>query len=182
VPPAPVTPAHSAAQPSALPLRRRRSRAFTILEVAMATAVMALGISTSILALQQGFKFVDVARGSTLASQIIQSEIERIRMMSWGNVTALAAATDTTAPFPSGSPAGVEQFDGNTYFSGVSALSGDYVITRTTTLDGTRPGDVALITVAVTWRSYDRRAHTRRFQMKYMRNGLYDYYYTLARP
>jgi Tfp pilus assembly protein PilV len=153
-----------------------------MLETMMASFVMALGISTSIIAMQQGYKFLDVARGTTLASQIIQSEIERIRMMSWTNVTAMASATDTTAPYPSGSPAGVEMFDGNTYFSSVSGLTGDYTITRTTTLDSTRSSDVALITVSVQWRTYDGRQQTRRFQMKYMKNGLYDYYYTLARP
>lgn len=148
----------------------------------MATFVMALGISTSILAMQQGYKFLDVARGTTLASQIIQSEIERIRMMSWSTVTALATATDTTAPFPTGSPAGVEMFDGATYFSSASAVQGDYVITRTTTLDTVRPSDVVLITISVQWRTYDGRTQDRRFQMRYMKNGLYDYYYTLARP
>ena len=159
-----------------------RRRAFTILEVTMATAVMAMGIATSIIAMQQGFKFLDVARGTTLASQIIQSEIERIRMMSWTSVSALATATDTTAPVPSGSPAGVEMFDGATYFSSSSAIQGDYTITRTTTLDSTRSTEVALITISVQWRTYDGRSQTRSFQMKYMKNGLYDYYYTLARP
>lgn len=148
----------------------------------MATAVMALGIATSIIALQQGFKFVDVARGTTLASQIIQSEIERIRMMNWSTVSAMATATDSTAPIPAGSPAGVEMFDGATYFSDASAIQGDYTITRTTRLDSTRSTDVAFITVSVTWLTYDRRSQTRSFQMKYMKNGLYDYYYTLARP
>lgn len=148
----------------------------------MATAVMALGIATSIIAMQQGFKFLDVARGTTLASQIIQSEIERIRMLSWAGVSTMASATDSVAPIPSGSPAGVEMFDGNTYFSGVSSLAGDYIITRTTTLDPARPADVALITVSVQWRTFDQRLQTRRFQMKYVKNGLYDYLYTLARP
>lgn len=148
----------------------------------MATFVMALGISTSIIALQQGYKFLDVARGTTIASQIIQSEVERIRMMSWTTVSAMATATDTTAPMPTGSPAGVEKFDGNVYFSTVTSLAGDYIITRTTELDSTRPTEVALITVSVTWNTYDRREQTRNFQMKYMKNGLYDYYYTLARP
>lgn len=148
----------------------------------MATFVMALGISTSILAMQQGYKFLDVARGTTLASQIIQSEIERIRMMSWTTVTALATATDTTAPFPTGSPAGVEMFDGATYFSTATTIQGDYTITRTTALDSARPSDVALITISVRWRTYDGRTQDRRFQMRYMKNGLYDYYYTLARP
>lgn len=162
--------------------RSRAKRGFTILETMMATFVMALGISTSIIAMQQGYKFLDVARGTTIASQIIQSEIERIRMLSWTNVTAMASATDSTAPFPTGSPAGVEMFDGNIYFSSVSSLTGDYIITRTTTLDSTRPSDVALITVSVQWRTYDGRVQTRSFQMKYMKNGLYDYYYTLAHP
>lgn len=148
----------------------------------MATAVMALGIATSIIAMQQGFKFLDVARGTTLASQIIQSEIERIRMLSWANVSAMATATDTVAPIPSGSPAGVEMFDGNTYFSSVSSLAGDYIITRTTRLDPSRSSDVALITVSVQWRTFDGRLQSRRFQMKYVKNGLYDYLYTLARP
>lgn len=133
----------------------------------MATFVMALGISTSIIAMQQGYKFLDTARGTTLASQIIQSEIERIRMMSWATVTALPAS---------------ETFDGSTYFSTSAALQGDYTMTRTTTLDSSRSSDVALITISVSWKTYDRRAQTRRFQMKYMKNGLYDYYYTLARP
>ncbi|MBA3849169.1 MAG: hypothetical protein C0502_04135 [Opitutus sp.] len=153
-----------------------------MLETMMASFVMALGISTSIIAMQQGYRFLDVARGTTLASQIIQSEIERIRMMSWSNVTTMSAATDTVAPIPAGSPAGVEVFDGNTYFSSVSGLTGDYTITRTTRLDPTRSSDVAFITISVQWRSYDGRSQTRSFQMKYMKNGLYDYYYTLARP
>jgi prepilin-type N-terminal cleavage/methylation domain-containing protein len=170
--------------PAVAPSRggRRRQRGFTLLETMMASFVMALGISTSIIAMQQGYKFLDVARGTTLASQIIQSEIERIRMMNWSTVSAMATATDTTAPFPSGSPAGVEMFDGATYFSGVSSLTGDYTMTRTVTLDGTRPGEVALITISVEWRTYDGRTQTRSFQMKYMKNGLYDYYYTSAAP
>lgn len=148
----------------------------------MATFVMALGISTSIVAMQQGYKFLDVARGTTLASQIMQSEIERIRMMNWGTVSAMATATDTVAPVPPGSPAGVEMFDGATYFSSAASLAGDFTITRTVTLDSARPSDVALITISVEWETYDGRPQTRRFQSKYMKNGLYDYYYTLAGP
>lgn len=152
------------------PARLRRfatARAFTILETMMATFVMALGISTSILAMQQGYKFLDTARGTTLASQIIQSEVERLRMMSWATITALPATAT---------------FDGATYFSSSSSLTGDYSMTRTVALDSTRSSDVALITVSVTWKTYDGRPQTRRFQCKYMKNGLYDYYYTLARP
>ncbi len=161
---------------------RRATAGFTILEVAMASFVLALGIATSIIAMQSGFKTIDVARGTTLASQILQSEMERLRMMSWTAITGLSTATDTTAPMPSGSPAGVEMFDGADYFSANPDVAGKYLITRTVTPDGGRPGDVMNINIAVTWTSVDGRSHTRSFRSLYVKNGLYDYYYTLARP
>jgi hypothetical protein len=162
--------------------RRRPDSAFTILEVSMATFVMAFGIATSIVAMQSGFKTIDVARGTTIASQILQSEMERLRLMSWTSMTTLATATDSAAPFPSGSPAGIEMFDGAAYFSSNPDVAGKYTITRTVVADGARPSDVYNITVSVRWQSYDLRWHTRSFRTMYAKNGLYDYYYTLARP
>ena len=132
----------------------------------MATFVMALGIATAIIAMQACFKQVDVARGTTLASQIIQSEMERIRLMSWTKVAALPAS---------------EVFNGSSFFSSVAAAA-DYEVTRTVTDDTSRPGEVKNITVAVRWQSYDGRWHRRTFTAVYAKNGLYDYYYTLARP
>jgi hypothetical protein len=170
---------------SALLNRRRRHRstaAFTIVEVSMATFVMAFGIATSIVAMQSGFKTIDVARGTTIASQILQSEMERLRLMSWTNMTTLSTATDTVAPFPTGSPAGIEMFDGATYFSTNPDVAGKYTITRTVAADSTRPSDVYNITISVRWQSFDGRWHTRSFRSMYAKNGLYDYYYTLARP
>ncbi len=148
----------------------------------MSSFVMAFGIATSIIAMQTGFKSIDLARGTTLASQIIQSEMERVRMLSWTTVTALSTATDTTAPFPTGSPAGIEMFDGATYFSSNPAIAGKYTITRTVEPDSTRPTEVMNLTVQVSWLGYDNRAHIRSFRSMYAKNGLYDYYYTLAQP
>jgi len=148
----------------------------------MSAFVMAFGIATSIVAMQSGFKTIDLARGTTLASQIMQSEMERIRLMSWTTITAMSTATDTVAPIPAGSPAGVEKFDGSTYFSTNPDIANKYIITRTVAPDSTRPGDVMNITISVTWSGYDGRSHTRSFTSMYAKNGLYDYYYTLARP
>ena len=168
--------------PSGRSLRRPLNAGFTILEVAMSSFVMAFGIATSIIAMQTGFKSIDLARGTTLSSQIIQSEMERLRMMSWTTMTALNTATDTVAPFPTGSPAGIEMFDGATYFSSNPGIAGKYTITRTVEADSTRPSDVYNITISVAWVGYDNRRHTRSFRSMYAKNGLYDYYYTLARP
>lgn len=140
------------------------------MEVVMATAVMALGISTSIIAMQRGFKLLDVARGTTLSSQILQSEIERIRMMSW------AAVSDSSTMM------GTRAVNLSTMFSSDPALAAKFTLTRTVTADATRPADAVNIVLSVTWKTYDGRAQSRRFQTKYIKNGLYDYYYTLANP
>jgi Tfp pilus assembly protein PilV len=140
---------------------------FTIVEVAMATFIMALGIATSIIAMQSGFRHLDLARGSTLASQILQSEMERIRLMSWGGVSALAAT---------------ETFDGGTFFSNSPDVVGRFSVTRTCAADSARPTEVMNLNISVTWNTYDGRPHTRSFNSIYTRNGLYDYYYTVAHP
>ncbi|MEY3775368.1 MAG: hypothetical protein RLZZ129_2148 [Verrucomicrobiota bacterium] len=143
----------------------RRADGFTIIEVAMASFILAFGIATSIIVMQSGFKQIDVARGTTLASQIIQSEIERIRLMSWTMVNALPAT---------------HTFDGTEYFSD-SATAQKYQVTRLVANDGVRT-DVKNITVRVRWQTYDGRWQQRSFTAIYAHNGLYDYYYTLARP
>jgi Tfp pilus assembly protein PilV len=164
------------------PRRRRPDSGFTILEVSMATFVMAMGIATSIVAMQSGFKTIDVARGTTIASQILQSEMERLRLKSWSDLTTMANATDTVAPMPTGSPAGVEMFDGATNFTSSTDVSGKFIVTRTIAADSARPSDVYNITITVTWQTYTGRTLTRTFKSMYAKNGLYDYYYTLARP
>jgi Tfp pilus assembly protein PilV len=155
----------SGAIPVSTVKRRRHNGGFAILEVAMATFVLALGIATSIVAMQAGFRHLDLARGTTIAAQIIQSEMERIRMMSWTGVTALPAT---------------ETFDGALNFSATSRIAGKYSVTRTMTADVARPTAVMNIAISVTWSTYDGRSHTRSFTSIYAKNGLYDYYYTIA--
>ena len=133
----------------------------------MATFVMAFGIVSSIVAMQAGFKQIDLARGTTIAAQIIQSEMERLRMMSWTMVAALPAT---------------QSFDGSTYFSANPDVAGKYTITRTVADNAGNPGDIKDMSVSVRWQGYDGRWHTRSFTAIYSRNGLYDYFYTVAHP
>ncbi|MDO8541399.1 MAG: hypothetical protein Q7S40_13250 [Opitutaceae bacterium] len=147
---------------------------FTIIEVALATFVMAFGIATSIIALQMGFRAIDVARDGTLASQIMQSEIERLRLWPWNNTST--SAVDSICELPASEPVSMSSM-----FTTSAAIAAKYVVTRTVTADTARPGDVKYITITVTWHSYDGRAHTRTFTTMYAKNGLYDYYYTLAK-
>ena len=133
----------------------------------MSTFVLALGIGTSIVAMQSGFRHLDLARGTTIAAQIIQSEMERIRMMSWAGVSALPETAT---------------FDGALNFTTSSRVSGKYSVTRSRVADSTRPTEVMHIAIAVAWNTYDGRPHSRTFTSIYTKNGLYDYYYTIAHP
>jgi Tfp pilus assembly protein PilV len=162
-------------------IRRSRKRVhlesgFTIFEVAMATFVMAFGIATSIIALQMGFKAINVARDETLASQIMQSEIERLRLWPWSKTTP-ASVVDSITELPAS-----ENVSLTSTFASNAAIASRFSVTRTVTND---PADttrnVRYITVAVTWTSYDGRSHTRTFTTLYAKDGLYDYYYTLAK-
>ena len=154
----------------------RPDSGFTIIEVAMATFVMAFGISTSIIALQMGFKAINVARDETLASQIMQSEIERLRLWPWSKTTP-TGVVDSIAELPA-----TETVPLATTFVSNAAITSRFSVTRTVSND---PSDttrnVRYITVAVTWKSYDGRTHSRNFTTLYAKDGLYDYYYTLAK-
>lgn len=128
---------------------------------------MAFGIATSIIAIQAGYKHLDLARGITMSSQILQSEMERIRMMNFNAVLAL-----TTEP--------AATFDGATNFTSSARVQGRYRVTRSATADSVRPTDIATVTLQVIWRTYDGRPHSRTLSGTFARNGLYDYYYTVA--
>ena len=132
----------------------------------MATFVMAFGIASSIVAMQAGFKQIDLARGTTIAAQIIQSEMERLRMMSWTMISALPAS---------------DSFDGSTYFSANPEIAGKYTITRTVA-NNAATSEIKDLTVEVRWQTFDGRWHTRSFTAIYAKNGLYDYFYTVAHP
>lgn len=137
----------------------------------MATFVMALGISTAIIALQMDFRALNLARDATLASQIMQSEIERLRLMPWANSSA---EVDSITELPASATVPLE-----TMFSANTLIAQRFQVTRTVAADPDRP-EVRRITLTVTWSTLDGRSHSRSFTTLYCKNGLYDYYYTLA--
>lgn len=166
------------AKPGPRPAKPRRRltgpAGFTVLEVAMATFVMSFGIATSLIALQTGYKSINVARDSTLASQIMQSEIERLRLWPWSKTTSPTNPVDSITELPASETVSLASM-----FTSNPTLAARFTVTRTVTVDASR-ADVRYITIAVTWNSYDGRAHTRTFTTMYAKNGLYDYYYTIA--
>jgi Tfp pilus assembly protein PilV len=156
------------------PARGRRflPRGFTILEVAMGAMVMLLAVSTSIMVLQRGYQSLDDARNTTLATQVLQSLMEDLRLNNWTQVTALQAAS-------SNGTAGNVTIDSS--FTGYSTTAAnmlsDFVCTRTIA-DVSGQANMKSLTLAVTWVGYNGSSHALSFSSYYGKNGLYDYFYT----
>lgn len=137
----------------------RKGRAFTLVEVMVASIVLILGITTAITTLQQGFRAVDTARNFTYASQVMQSELERLRLKSWAQLEALQGASDQGVAVT-----GVR-----------GAASATFSCQRS--IKDLKP-DMKEITLVSTWQGIDGRAHSVRYLTRYAKTGLYDYFYT----
>lgn len=140
---------------------RRIRSAFTLVEVMVASLVLVFGIVSAISAMQSGLQATDRARQLAVATQLLQSEMEQLRLKSWSQLETLQAAAATAAftPDPSAGDA-----------------AGRFTCRRQI---ATLKADMKEITLTVEWRSYDGRAQTARLITRYAKNGLSDYISTV---
>lgn len=69
-------------------LRRKFKAGFTIVEVAMAATVMTIVFGSALSVLARGFNVMDSSRAVSYSSQIMQSELEKMRLTGWTDVNA----------------------------------------------------------------------------------------------
>lgn len=139
----------------------RSARGVTIAEVAMAAMFMALVLTTSITTLQRAFISLQNARDLNIVSQMLQSEMEKMRLADWTTVNALPA---------SGTPIALDAtFTANAFVGNRFSLTRTVADPKT----GTR-----VITLRINWTGADGRPLTRNLSLRYSRNGLYDYFYS----
>jgi Tfp pilus assembly protein PilV len=134
-----------------------RGTAFTIVEVMVAAVVLIFAIVSAVTTSQRGLQAIDTARNLTAASQLMQSEMERLRVLNWTQLDAL-------------------QQSGATAVTGETA-AGLARITCTRAITDLKT-DMKQITLTTAWRGYDGREHTARLITRYGRSGLNDYFYT----
>jgi hypothetical protein len=87
------------------------SRGFTIMEVGLAATVLALTLTGMIGVVESGSQMLDLSRKQTLATQILHSEIDQLRLQSW-----MAVAGEN--------PAGTTSVSGSFYSSTQVGYSG----------------------------------------------------------
>lgn len=136
----------------------------------MAASVLVLGIATSITTLQYGMRAVDTARNMTLAGQIMQSEMEILRLQNWTQISALdaSATVDPNASISSGSATALD--------TTLNAIASRFTCTRSVS-DISGRANIKLITLTVVWFGVDGRRHSLTYQTRYAKNGLSDYFY-----
>ncbi|MCF7687114.1 MAG: response regulator [Cephaloticoccus sp.] len=137
----------------------QKSSGFSLIEVMLAAIILVLGITTAITTLQRGLLAVDSARNYSYAAQLMQSELERLRLKNWSQLQALQSSGTTAVTTD------------DTAGSARTAITCNYSITDV-------KSDMKEITLISNWRGLDGRPHTARLITRYSKRGLYDYFYT----
>lgn len=160
---------------------RFRQRGFTIVEVAIAATILVLAISSSLIVLQQGLRAIDNARYTTLAGQILQSQMEKLRMLNWTQFTYVNTSTTPSSGGPlnyttfttdvSSSTAQINRF---TFLQEITPTAGNFNPTPITTLN-VQMYDIKL---TANWTGMDGRPHTLSYKTRYLKNGISSFFYT----
>lgn len=122
-----------------------------------ASCVLMVGLGGTVLTVKNSLTSISHSRHLGVASQIMQSELERLRLRNWAQLQALQDANDRDVPTPD-LPVGAN-------------------LTCTRDIRDIRDG-LKEITVEAAWGGANGRAHTARLVTRYARNGLNDYFYT----
>jgi prepilin-type N-terminal cleavage/methylation domain-containing protein len=140
---------------------------FTIVEVLFAVAIMAVGFAAIASCLQMSLKKLDTSRKTSLISQVLQDEVERLRLENWTALDELPASANINDSLPA-------QF-ANTELADMIA-DGNLFITRTVQ-DLAGHDGIKHITVTASWTGADGVSRSRLYQFRYARGGISDYFY-----
>jgi type II secretory pathway pseudopilin PulG len=131
--------------------------AFSLAEVMVASCVLMLGISGALVTLRRSLDTIAQARQLDAASQLMQTELERLRLLNWSQLQTLQTSGQTAVDAPTG---------------------GDFArYTCERHIRDLRDG-MKEITLVASWGGLDGRAHSARLITRYSRSGLNDYFYT----
>lgn len=154
--------------------RPSREKGFTLLEVLGAAFVLTVAIGSSLVVLGRGFSALDSARWMSYASQIMQSEFEKMRLTPWTEISGSTgynpAASEDVAPETTVTidPA---------YYTSIGDVGTRMSLTRKAYWAPGHTSDMEVVAVklTLTWKTRDGRQLSRSYVTYYGKNGLYDY-------
>ncbi|WP_309399672.1 PulJ/GspJ family protein [Cerasicoccus maritimus] len=133
-----------------------KNRGFTLVELVVGMTLAGIIFTGAFSGMKTGFDIVEEARDQARVTQLLQSEIERMRTLNWTDISALPAKETITLE---GSLA--------------STYRDRYTFVRAITSNGT---DRVQVVVSASWVNSGR---DRELEMTtgFAKDGLYDYYY-----
>ncbi|MEX0323666.1 MAG: prepilin-type N-terminal cleavage/methylation domain-containing protein [Puniceicoccaceae bacterium] len=133
---------------------------FTLVEVIMSLLLMSIVFSAAFGSYFLGMRILEESRQEVRATQIIQSELEAMRTMTWNDIGALNTSTYVT---PEG------EF--------IAQYASEFRVYRyIQTINTTQKR----VTLWVWWTNTNNQSSYRRFTTIFTKNGLNDYYYREA--
>ena len=160
---------------------------FTLVEVMMASFVLVTVLLSTLTALMQGFALLDTARNTTLAAQIIESQIEDLRLQPWTTINGYSVDTNQAIDLAAaiGSNPSLSTAERN-------SLAQRFSITRRFTNISGRTGLASdgttviptfkRVSFSIAWHDYNNRSHTRSYETLLGYNGLSDYFAATHAP
>jgi type II secretory pathway pseudopilin PulG len=149
-------------------LSRKLTVGMTLMEVIMATGIIAITGAGVISSINYGLCIMRIARENQRATQVMLEKIEAIRLYNWSEVTNLAFIPDTfSAPYdPTARTAGT------TYYGTMSVTTPSWV--------GTTPnyaGNIRQFNVTLVWTNAAHLRHARSLSTYVAQNGVQNYVY-----
>jgi prepilin-type N-terminal cleavage/methylation domain-containing protein len=150
---------------------QRAQRAFTLVEIMVASALAGLMFMAGMTAFSTTFRFVALDRENARAVQVLLEKTELLRLYNWNQITGQDTNTFIPATFTAPYSAG----DTN---NGSFSYWGTVLITNVPITE-TYSNDLREVIITLTWNSpsYGNRLHTRSMTTLVSRHGLQNYLY-----
>jgi prepilin-type N-terminal cleavage/methylation domain-containing protein len=138
-------------------VQRNRRAGFTLVEVIVAMTIFTMVIAGGLSGVRRGFDLIGLSRHHTRVSQILQSEFERLRTLSWVEFQELPqqAEVDIQTEF------GTSVYDA-------------YAVVREIFVE---ESDLARVELSVTYTNQNQRVVTVKSLTFFTKGGVNDYYY-----
>lgn len=150
--------------------RRPANAGFAIIDVAMGATILVVGFVGLIQAVTIGTEMLDTSRKQLVAQQLVDHEIERMRMADWSTLGTLGAGTtytigvNTTGTALTGTNTSKARFALANYnttatddYLALMAVAKGFTLTATAVIERT---DYRSVTYTVTWTGVTGRSHT----------------------
>jgi len=156
----------------------RNRSGFTLVEVALAATILLVGFAGMATALMVGSEMLDTARKQTIATQIMQGEIERLHMLSWSDPDLSVTTAPQDVKVMSDSSVAILLWNHNNNITlptppapvKVKELSLLFQCVRE--VQDVHPGELRQITLTASWTSITGKPHSRSCNAYIGKNGL----------